>query len=173
VLWVAPGIDPVSAEPPPDLTDEPHVRMPERRVVARPELTLEDGYDSGERLGLGAAEAEAYAEIAEVLRQGQPALSYEPTSRQWDDAPAWDDDDDEFEFESERDSDEAWPVEADDWVLGVVTGVQGQQPQEGTALLLHLGSFEFQDGGAIQFRIPEAALAARDWASIYAEGDSG
>ena len=45
-------------------------------------------------------------------------------------------------------------------------------PEEGTVLLLHLASIEFQDAGAIQFRIPEEALAARDWSQICAEGDS-
>ena len=61
---------------------------------------------------------------------------------------------------------------SDDWVLGAVTCVQGHSPEEETVLLLHLASIEFQDAGAIQFRIPEAALAARDWSQICAEGDS-
>ena len=63
-------------------------------------------------------------------------------------------------------------------MLGHATGVQGHAVEEGTALLLHLGwdeplGFMFQDGGAIQFRIPREALAAADWSRICAEGDSG
>lgn len=40
-------------------------------------------------------------------------------------------------------------------------------------LLVHLGSAGFQDGGAIQFRIPPDALDARDWSQAYAVADSG
>ena len=131
VLWTAEP--PAAAEPPADLPDEPHIRSGELRVAPRPQLTLEDGYDSGEALGLDPAQAQAYDELAESLR------GYD---------------------------------EGDDWVLGAVTGVQGEPPEEGTVLLLHLASIEFQDAGAIQFRIPEAALKARDWSQICAEGDS-
>jgi hypothetical protein len=64
------------------------------------------------------------------------------------------------------------------WVGGLVTGVQGHPPEQDTVLLLHLGfdhelGFEFLDNGAIQFRIPAAALAARDWSQVTAEADSG
>ena len=131
VLWTAEP--PAAAEPPADLPDEPHIRSGELRVAPRPQLTLEDGYESGEALGLDPAQAQAYDEIAETLR----------------------------DFD-----------EGDDWVLGAVTGVQGHSPEEGTVLLLHLASIEFQDAGTIQFRIPEEALAARDWSQICAEGDS-
>jgi hypothetical protein len=131
VLWTAEP--PAAAEPPADLPDEPHIRSGELRVAPQPQLTLEDGYDSGEALGLDPAQAQAYDELAESLR------GYD---------------------------------EGDDWVLGAVTGVQGEPPEEGTVLLLHLASIEFQDAGAIQFRIPEAALKARDWSQICAEGDS-
>lgn len=61
---------------------------------------------------------------------------------------------------------------SDDWVLGAVSGVQGAEPASDTALLLHLATVEFQDGGALQFRIPRAALADEDWAQAHAEGDS-
>ncbi|MDQ8043570.1 MAG: DUF1963 domain-containing protein [Patulibacter sp.] len=63
--------------------------------------------------------------------------------------------------------------EGDDWVLGAVTGVQGHPTDPGTVLLLHLASVEFQDGGAIQFRIPADALAAQDWTQVYGEASSG
>jgi hypothetical protein len=33
--------------------------------------------------------------------------------------------------------------------------------------------FEFLDAGAIQFRIPEPALAAGDWDAVTIEPDSG
>lgn len=129
---------PVPGEPPPDLPHEERVRLPELRVVPHPQLTLDDGWNAGEALGLGPAQAEAYDEIAYELRSGATG--------------------DEFEV--------------DDWVLGSVTGVQGESPEEGTTLLLHLASVEFMDAGAIQFRIPDDALAARDWSQIVAEGDS-
>ena len=131
VLWTAEP--PAAAEPPADLPDEPHIRSGELRAAPRPQLTLEDGYDSGEELGLDPAQAQAYDEIAESLR----------------------------DFGEE-----------DDWVLGAVTGVQGHAPEAGSVLLLHLASIEFQDAGTIQFRIPEEALAVRDWSQICAEGDS-
>jgi hypothetical protein len=61
----------------------------------------------------------------------------------------------------------------DDFVLGALTGVQGEGPAPGEVLLLHLASVEFQDGGIVQFRIPAAALAEQDWAEVYAVADSG
>lgn len=152
VLWLAPGSDPVEAEPPADLPRESHVRLPERRVTARFQLTLEDSEGSGESLGLDATESVAYDEIACALRGDEPS----------------DDDDSDWEAGDW----EAGDWEAGDWVLGAVTGVQGLPPEAGTVLLLHLGSIEFSDAGAIQFRIPEAALEARDWSQICAEGDS-
>jgi hypothetical protein len=65
----------------------------------------------------------------------------------------------------------------DHWIGGHATGVQGAPPDPDTVLLLHLAwdeqlGFEFLDGGAIQFRIPAAALAARDWSQVFVEADS-
>lgn len=60
----------------------------------------------------------------------------------------------------------------DDWVLGPVTGAQGEPSDDNSVVLVHLGSSPFQDGGAIQFRIPPNALAASDWTQIYAVADS-
>jgi hypothetical protein len=69
------------------------------------------------------------------------------------------------------------PPGLDHWVLGAVTGVQGHPAEADTVLLLHVSNewdlqFEFLDGGAIQFRIPRDALAARDWARVVAEPGS-
>ncbi len=63
------------------------------------------------------------------------------------------------------------------WIGGHATGVQGEPPEPGTYLLLHMGwdtdiGFEFLDGGAIQFRIPLDALAARDFSRAFAYADS-
>ena len=63
------------------------------------------------------------------------------------------------------------------WIGGHATGVQGAASRPGTVLLLHLADdadigFSFLDGGAIQFRIPADALAARDWSQVFAEADS-
>jgi hypothetical protein len=65
----------------------------------------------------------------------------------------------------------------DHWIGGHATGVQGAPPAPDTVLLLHLASderlgFEFLDGGAIQFRIPADALAAREWSRVRVEADS-
>ena len=116
----------------------------QRPVRVRPELTLPDDYDIGSRFGLSAARGEALSEIASRLRYG----------------------------------DEGFGSTEDHWVLGHATGVQGHQVEPGTALLLHLGwdeelGFMFQDGGAVQFRIPLDALAVGDWSQVCTEGDSG
>lgn len=62
--------------------------------------------------------------------------------------------------------------EPDDWFLGAVSGVQGAGPQGDSALLLHVSSIEFQDGGAIQFRTPRGALAEGAFDQVVTEGDS-
>jgi hypothetical protein len=71
----------------------------------------------------------------------------------------------------------AEPAFGNHWVLGCETGVQGHSPEEDSVLLLHVTwdgalSFEFLDGGAIQFRIPATALAAGDWSEVVAHADS-
>jgi Domain of unknown function (DUF1963) len=114
-----------------------------RRVEAVARLTLPDDDEAGERLGLDVAESEAYDEIAFSLRY----------------------------------DDEDSPGEGDHWVLGACTGIQGAAVDEDTTLLLHIAwdddlGFQFLDGGAIQFRIPRAALETRDWTAVVAEADS-
>ena len=66
---------------------------------------------------------------------------------------------------------------ASHWVGGLQTGVQGHPTDDDTELLLHIADdaelgFHFLDAGAIQFRIPTAALAAHDWSQITATADS-
>ena len=63
------------------------------------------------------------------------------------------------------------------WVAGHVTGVQGEPPEEGTELLLHLADdnslgFSFLDAGTIQFRVPTEALARGDYTAVVAEPSS-
>lgn len=78
-----------------------------------------------------------------------------------------------------RYGDEGWSYNvADHWVLGAVTGEQGETPEANTVLLLHLTSdealgFQFLDAGDIQFRIPADALAGGDWTAARALGSSG
>ena len=116
----------------------------ERRVAAVPQLTLPDDYEFAERLGLDPAEKSICEDVAYQLRYDRGG-SHEV---------------------------------GDHWILGAVTGVQGHPVEPDTVLLLHLDfdrqlGFEFLDGGAIQFRIPERALAKGDWAAVTIEPDSG
>ncbi len=123
------------------------------------------------------------------IGEGSPAEGVEAAAPDFDPV-AWigqlDDDDDEDDDEDEDDvldrRDEPSPPSrtfaATHWVGGLVTGVQGHPPEDGTVLLPHLGfdhelGFEFLDNGAIQFRIPADALAAHDWSQVTAEADSG
>jgi hypothetical protein len=115
----------------------------ERPVTPAPQLTLPDDYELGERLDLDVAAASVVEEIANELRYAG------------------------------RDG-----FGDDHWILGAVTGAQGHPTEPGTVLLLHMGwdeplGFEFLDAGAIQFRIPEPALAAGDWDAVTIEPDSG
>jgi len=117
------------------------------------------------------------------IGEGSPAEGVEAVAPDFD-PDAWigqmDDDEDEdavLDHLAGR-SPPARRFDATHWVGGLVTGVQGHPPEEGTVLLLHLGfdddlGFEFLDNGAIQFRIPAAALAAHDWSQVTAEADSG
>lgn len=65
------------------------------------------------------------------------------------------------------------PPWGSDFVLGTPTDTQGNGPEAGEAVLLHLGSVEFQDGGDVQFRMPASALLAGDWSQIGGYGASG
>jgi Domain of unknown function (DUF1963) len=63
------------------------------------------------------------------------------------------------------------------WVAGHVSGAQGEPPEAGTELLLHLANddslgFSFLDAGTIQFRIPAEALARGDYAAVRADPSS-
>jgi hypothetical protein len=63
------------------------------------------------------------------------------------------------------------------WIAGHVTGAQGEPPEAGTELLLHLANddslgFSFLDAGTIQFRIPADALARGDYAAVRADPSS-
>lgn len=116
----------------------------ERYVQPTEQLTLPDDYEVAERLELDPAAGSVYEEIANELRYGP----------------------------------EGWGSCNDHWVLGAATGAQGHPSDEGTLLLFHISfdtdlDFEFLDGGVIQFRIPEEALAARDWRAVTIEPDSG
>ncbi len=63
-----------------------------------------------------------------------------------------------------------WPS---DFVLGDASGAETLNPDEpDSAVLIHLGSAEFQDGGGVQFRLPAAALAAGDWSRVRGYGES-
>ncbi len=75
-----------------------------------------------------------------------------------------------------RTPDDGRSLSADHWVGGLSTGAQGHEPQPGTVLLLQLSDdeslgFTWGDAGVFQFRIPEAALAARDWSQVTLEAD--
>jgi hypothetical protein len=63
------------------------------------------------------------------------------------------------------------------WTLGAVTGVQRSAAADDSVLLLHLAydheiRFEYEDGGAIQFRVARDAGAAGDWGAVVATADS-
>ena len=71
-----------------------------------------------------------------------------------------------------------YPEEPHHWIGGHASGTQGDAPAEGTTLLLHLDwdealGFEYLDAATIQFRIPDAALAAGDFTQAYALVESG
>jgi len=72
--------------------------------------------------------------------------------------------------------DDGQSLEAEHWIGGQVTGVQGHSPEPDTVLLLHLAwdealGFAWGDGGAFQFHISAGALARRDWAQIKLSAD--
>jgi hypothetical protein len=60
------------------------------------------------------------------------------------------------------------PDAGSDWMLGALTAGYGHKPEPGTVLLLQLSSPGFAGSGTIEFRMPEAALAARDWSQVLA-----
>jgi uncharacterized protein YwqG len=119
-----------------------------RLVKFRPVLTLPDGYDSGHSLGLDEYEARAYDSVVERLLD----VVHHGSSEEHDDS-------------------------ALQWFGGLVTGVQGHDPEEGTVLLLQVSDdealgFNFLDAGAIQFRISADALNSGDFTRAVALADS-
>jgi hypothetical protein len=63
------------------------------------------------------------------------------------------------------------------WIGGHASGAQGETPEPGSVLLLHLADdselgFDFLDAGTLQFRIPAEALARRDYGAVSAEPSS-
>jgi hypothetical protein len=106
-------------------------------------LSLPGGFDAPAELGLDAAEGQAYEELRERLAAALPAGS----------------------------------DLARHWIGGHATGVQGFTPEPDTTLLLHLEDddelgLSIADAGTLQFRIPDAALAAGDWSRITTVIDS-
>lgn len=140
LFYLPAGADPLEVEPPASLNDVLEPRL----VEAVAQLTLPDDYEVGRRLGLDAAQSDAYEEIANLLRYGDQA-SWSDEGKHWV-LGAWtgvqgDPTDDDATLLLHM----AWDEE-----LG----------------------FEFLDGGAIQFRIARSALEARDWSAVVAEADS-
>lgn len=150
VLRLPPEVEPVTAVTPPELEADEWLVLHATPVVGRRELTLPDGYDAGQQLDLDVFAAAAYEELGEVLAvaRGSRAESEEGPG----------------------------PRLGDHWVGGLVAGPQGHPSEPGTILLLHLGDDDdlgfLLDAGAIQFRIPAAALAAEDWSEVTAYPDS-
>lgn len=139
-------------------------------------LTLPDGYDAADDLGLDDFEGETFEEISEQLqwamdpadRDAQRRAGYQLAG---DAGPAG------VFAEAPDDEDDDAPALAAHWVGGLGTGVQGHPPEPGTVLLLHLSDddalgFTWGDGGAFQFRIPADALARRDWTEVLVYADS-
>jgi Domain of unknown function (DUF1963) len=143
VLVVPPGNEPVPAELPAALRADEWAVLRDRPVRPRTVLTVPDGYDAGSALGLDVYAARTYDDVVGLLRGA-------------------------LDGESGR---------AHHWVYGHATGVQGHPNDPDSVLLLHIEhdsllGFEFLDGGTIQFRIPAAALAERDWSQAVALADS-
>jgi Domain of unknown function (DUF1963) len=140
LFYVPPGDDPIEIEPPTALNDV----LEPRRVEAVAQLTLPDDDEVGERLGLDAAQSDAYEEIANLLRYGDQA--------------SWSDDGNHWVLG-------AWTgVQGDPPDDDTVLLLHLAWDED-------LG-FEFLDAGAIQFRIPRLALEAQDWSAVIAEADS-
>lgn len=128
--------DPVPAEGP---------ALRPRPVRAEATLTLPDGWEDGARLGLDPAEAEAYDEVAALLRYGD--AGYDP------------------------DGPDHWVLGCVTDVQGY--GVEdGEVLLLHLGWDTELG-FEYLDGGALRFALPRSALDAGDWSAVGAEASSG
>ncbi|HYZ30128.1 MAG TPA: DUF1963 domain-containing protein [Thermoleophilaceae bacterium] len=143
LLHVPAADEPVEAEPPSSLLEN-GLLLRHRSVTFEPVLTLPDGYDAAQSLGLDPFEVRAYDSLQAALSSalGEPSWSG-----------------------------------GRHWVGGQVTGAQGEPPEEGTELLLHLANdhsldFSFLDGGTIQFRIAADALARSDYGAVEADPSS-
>ncbi len=115
-----------------------------QHVLGVRQLSLPTDHETPQWLGLDGDAVDVYDEIAGILRYGNEALDF---------------------------------TRGTHWVLGALVNVQGHPVKEDTVLLLHLSfdeklDFLYLDDGAIQFRIPAAALAAAEWSAVYAESDS-
>jgi hypothetical protein len=116
-----------------------------RPLTLRPVLTLPDGHEAPEALGLDVYEGQSYQEALDSL-----ARLRNPGSDGW--------------------GDEHWFGGLQNMIQGYMP-----EPGTVLLLHIswdeELG-FEFADGGMIQFRIPADALEAGDWSRIVAEPDS-
>ena len=193
-------VSPASAPIPADLSDELRTVdggvLRNRPITANAVLSLPDGYGAAAELGLDTFEGISYEEILELLRGAlnpaqRDARRDAPDLEEWDpdqDVEMTDEDGDvEFILLGSIDHaevpDDPWPepgdghaFEAEHWIGGQVTGVQGHSPEPDSVLLLHLAwddalGFGWADGGAFQFHIPVEALARRDWAQIVLSAD--
>lgn len=122
--------------------------FPARPVVFTPVLTLPEGADTAEALGLNVYAATAYDELEERLRCAQESIATE-----------------------------GGRLATRHWLGGSATGVQGGYTDQSSVLLLHLEDdpaigFAYLDAGAVQFRIDASALAAAEWTAATAAGDS-
>jgi hypothetical protein len=151
VTHLEPGVAPVAATLPPGIappSDE--ATLNERLVNAVARITLPDGYEPGAAVGLDAFQAHGYEEALQALWQASGSIGGD-----------------------------GYPeIEPQHWIGGRATGVQGERPEAGTVLLLHLSwdpplNFMWADGGGFQFRIDAERLAAGDWSRIVFEPSSG
>jgi hypothetical protein len=138
--------EPVPATPPEALEHPERTVLLDRQICFRALLTLPGWDGAAHELGLDVYEARAYEEAVARLTE-----AIDPQ-----DGGGW---------------------LSGHWIGGHATGIQGAPPDDGTLLLLHLEDdaslgFAFLDGGVIQFRIPDDALDARDWARVVAIADS-
>jgi uncharacterized protein YwqG len=196
VYYVSSVSGPVPAAAPDKLRTVDGGVLRNRPITANAVLSLPDGYGAAAELGLDTFEGISYEEILELLR-GALNPAQRDARRDAPDLEVWDpdqeteitDEDGDVEFilvgsiDHAEAPDDTWPepddghaFEAEHWIGGQVTGVQGHPPEPDTVLLLHLAwddalGFGWGDGGAFQFHIPAEALARRDWAQITLSAD--
>lgn len=181
VFFVA---DPVPGEEPDDLVVDANNVLRRRPVAFRRALTLPDDFEAAARLGVAEdAHDAAVAALCELYEQVPWSRDTEgleeDESDTEEDLGAWMGPQDTPRTEADlvrrgwRPRDDGRSLGGVHWVGGLASGVQGHPPEEDTLLLLHLSwdeplGFLFLDGGGVQFRIPRAAAAARDWSQAVA-----